>query len=101
MNYSINGFFLVEPYLQGQGLKSEVKSGFSYVQQKSAVIGLKTLVDAKYDDRIVKAGAIVFISEELLTTQEWAKKVKKADLTDGKEFVIVEARNIIGIKENE
>lgn len=96
---SLNDTFLVEPYEQGQGLKGNIKSGFAYIAQKQNLIGLKLVIDAKLSDgSVVKAGSKIYIAEDLLTTQEWAKKNKTADFTEGKEFVIVEKRFVTAVE---
>ena len=43
MKTSYNDSLILETYKQGQGIKTEVKSGFAFVSQKSKLIGLKLL----------------------------------------------------------
>jgi len=97
MKYSMNDTFIVEPYQQGQGLKSSVKSGFAYIAQKQNLEPLKLLVDAKIDGEFILAGSTIYVAEDVLTTMDWAKKIKTSDLTDGKEFIIIEKRYVSAI----
>jgi len=97
MKFSLNDTFIVAPYQQGQGLKSNVKSGFAYIAQKQNLEPLKLLVDAKIDGQWVVAGSTIYVSEEVLTTMDWAKRIKTSPLTNGQEFIIIEKRYVSAI----
>ena len=89
--------FIVEPYLSDRQIKTATSTGatgFAMIQQKVAVKGLRLLVDvmlnngqesftidgmSKSGPVIIKAGSTVYIREELLHTQEWAKKIMEVE----------------------
>lgn len=99
--FSLNDILVLEPYQHGQGLKEEIRSGFAFVKQKSELFGLKVLTEAKLSDgSYIPAGSIAYISEELLSTQQWAKNVKTcAALTE--KFILVELKYVSMVDTNE
>lgn len=101
--FSLNNRFIVEPYVSDRQIKVADTGGFAMIQQKIAVKGLRLLIAAQLDTghnhvaidgvsqsgpQMIPAGSIVFIREEYLFTQPWAKQILEADGT-GK-FIIVE-----------
>lgn len=99
---SLNDTLVLEPYQQGQGLKEEVRSGFAFVKQKNELFGLKVLVEAKLSDgSFVPANSIAYISEELLSTQQWAKNIKTCAGLSEKKFILVELKYVNMIDTNE
>jgi hypothetical protein len=98
---SLNDTLVLEPYQHGQGLKEEIRSGFAFVKQKSELFGLKVLAEAKLSDgSYIPTGSTAYISEELLSTQQWAKNVKScAGLSE--KFILVELKYVSMIDTNE
>jgi hypothetical protein len=93
---------ILEPYQQGQGLKEEVRNGIAFVKQKSELFGLKLLIEAKLSDgSFFPAGSMAYISEELLSSQAWAKNVKSSSALPGQKFIIVELKYVNIIDTNE
>ena len=93
--YSMNNRLIVEPYQTDGGLKSNVKNGFATVQQKIGIVGLRLLMDARLTDgkqtsTILRKGTRVYIREEVLHTQAWAKARYESDAVEGP-FMIVDA----------
>ncbi len=90
-SYSMNGRFIVESYKEDRGLKATVNNGFALVSQKVNVKGMKLLMDVRNADGgwIAYRGALVYIREEYLHSQPWAKKSFTSDGIEG-EFMIVE-----------
>lgn len=94
---SLNNRFILESYKEDRALKATVTNGFAMVQQKVSLKGLKLLVnisgtkDGAYFT--FNAGAMVYIREEYLQNQPWAKKFFTSDAIEG-EFMIVEAQFI-------
>lgn len=97
---SLNNLLILKPYVQGQGLKKEIKNGFAMIQQKTSLEGLEVLVDAKVDGTVIPAGSIAYIPEDMLSTKEWAKQVRKAAALE-QEFIIVESRYVTFIDTKE
>ena len=95
---SYNDRLILEAYLQGQGLKAEVKSGFAMVSQKKAVIGLTLLVDANLSSgKTLNKGSIVYFNEEtLVDPNSGAKSVKKSDFIEG-EFIVMDFRHAVAV----
>jgi hypothetical protein len=99
---SFNDTLILEPYQQGQGLKEEVRSGFAFVKQKSELFGLKVLVEAKLSDgTYIPAGSTAYISEELLSSQQWAKNAKTCAALGEQKFILVEMKYVNMIDPNE
>lgn len=107
--------FIVEPYISTREVKTATtggKTGFAVIEQKVAVKALRVLVDvildlqtqvgmsfqiggaakADFGPMTIKAGSYVFIREELLHTQVWAKQIMESEYL-GK-FMIVEKQFI-------
>lgn len=99
---SFNDMLILEPYQQGQGLKEEVRHGIAFVKQKSELFGLRVLVEAKLSDgSFVPAGSTAYISEELLSTQQWAKNLKSCKALGDQKFILVEMKYVNMIDTNE
>jgi hypothetical protein len=98
--------FVVEPYISTREVKTATtgRTEFARIEQKIAVKGLRLLVDILLDGGMqtslgldgvstsqpltIKAGSLVFIREEYLHTQAWAKNILESDHV-GK-FILVE-----------
>jgi hypothetical protein len=97
--------FVVEPYVSDRTVKTATtgRTEFARIEQKISVKGLRLLVDITLDQlqtsiaidgisqqgpAMVKAGSIIFIREELLHTQPWAKAIFESEYL-GK-FLLVE-----------
>ena len=99
---SFNDILILEPYQQGQGFKEEIRGGIAIVQQKSSLFGLKVLVEAKLSDgSFIPAGSTAYISEELLSTQQWAKKMWTSAALPEKKFIKVELKYVDMVDTNE
>ena len=99
---SFNDMLVLEPYQQGQGFKEEIRGGIAIVQQKSALFGLKVLVEAKLSDgSFIPAGSTAYIAEELLSTQQWAKNQKTCAALGAQKFILVELKYVNMIDSNE
>lgn len=95
---SFNNKLIVEPYKNDKIVKSEVRSGLAFIGQKKHSVPLKLLLNAKLNDgTIILKGSTVYIKEELLFTQEWAKKVLESEATDG-QYMLVDLINVEFIK---
>jgi hypothetical protein len=102
---SLNNKFIVEPYKGDRTLKANSSSGFALVQQKVSVVGLKLLADSlvqvgRTEREVLEKGSMVFIKEELLFTQIWAKNTYECDGIEGK-FIIVDAANVEFVRIND
>lgn len=93
VRFSVNNRLIVEPYHSDRALKATAGSGFALVSQKVNLKGLKLLVGASIFENgheiYWDAGAIVYIREELLYTQPWAKHQMECEGIEGK-FIIVD-----------
>jgi hypothetical protein len=99
---SLNNRFIVEPYKGDRTLKSNATSGFAIVQQKVSLVGLTLLADVDILGNGTALhfykGSKVYIKEELLFTQPWAKNVFESDAIEGK-FIIVDSGYVEFIKQ--
>lgn len=96
--YSVNNRLLVESYKEDRGLKATVNSGFAMVSQKVNVKGMKVLMDAELTvgNQLwgrVRKGDIVYIREEYLHSQPWAKKSFTSEAVEG-DFMIVDLQYV-------
>lgn len=94
---SFNNRFILEPYQGDRTIKSTTGSGFAMIAQKVSLKPLKLLADF---DGIVNgaylslpAGNVVYVREELLYSQPWAKQLMESEGIEGK-FIIVESQFI-------
>lgn len=102
MIFSTNNQLILSTYKQGQGLQAEVKSGFAVVKQKNHLVGLSLLVEARLEDgSYLPVGSTVYIDEELLMTQPWAKKTKRMPALGDQDFLVVELRHAVAIDTRE
>lgn len=87
---SLNNRLLVEVYKKGE-LRSKVSNGFATIDQKSALKGLRVLIEGKLNDgTIVRRNSIAYIREEVLHTQAWAQKPLECEFIP-QPFLIVDA----------
>jgi hypothetical protein len=92
---SFNRRLVCEPYTSKGAATSEVKRGMAFIKQKSAVIGLKVLMDAQIDDTIIiKKGQSVYILEEVLHNQTAYQKPLTSDALK-EPFVLVDFGHVI------
>jgi hypothetical protein len=96
---SYNRKLVCEPYVTAGGIQSEVKKGMTFIKQKSAVVGLKVLMDAQIDDKIsIAKGSIVYLTEELLSTQPSYQKPLTSDAIKDP-FVVVDFGHVLFVGE--
>ena len=104
MTKSLNNRLILETYKTDGSIKSEVKNGFAFAQQKSSVVGLRVLVDASIQEglynRTIPVGSKVYLLEEALHTQPWAKKILTSDATS-EPFIIVNVSDVQFVVEKE
>lgn len=97
---SVNHLIAVEPYTGGRGLKSKISSGVAVVQQKTGVVPLKVVTDAKIDkDTLIKAGSVIYIKEEILYTykDQYAQPLECKDIKEP--FVLANYSHVAFVKE--
>lgn len=72
---SINERVLLSPPDVSKGLESNVQSGFAKIKQKTELVGLTVLMDAKTQNGFFHKGDVVYIKEmDMLGHDDWAKK---------------------------
>lgn len=80
---SINNRFIVEPYGDTRTMTATTGTGFAMIKQKVTLKALKLLVNAYIVDQAgqftVPAGNKIYVREELLYTQPWAKQILEMD----------------------
>lgn len=94
---ALNSLFILRPYQQGQGIKTEIRGGLALPGQKLNLVGLELVADSKIEGNTFKAGSVAYIAEDLLMGHDWAKKVRRAPGIEG-EFIVVESRFISAVK---
>jgi hypothetical protein len=102
--YSMNDKLILEPYDHGQGLKTEIRNGLAFVQQKVNLVPLRVLVEARLNDgSYIPSGAIVYLEEDALCgkTATWAKVVRKCKALKDQQFIIVDKQHIIMVDTGE
>ena len=100
--FSLNDFLILEPYQQGQGLQAEIKNGLAFVRQKNELAGLKLLAEARLaDGSYLPVGSTVYIPEEILSTAQWAKQIKKCQALGDRQFIVVEKKYVAMIDTHE
>lgn len=88
--FSLNNRIIVEAYKTDKSLRANVSSGFATIAQKTALKGLTILVGTTLTDgRVIPAGAVAYIREEILHTAAWAQKALECD-TIKTPFLVVE-----------
>lgn len=97
---ALNNLFILEPYQQGQGIRGEMRGGLFVPGQKHNLVGLKLLADSTVEGVKFKAGSIAYIQEDFLSTNDSAKKIRKAEGVVG-DFIQIESRYISMVKPNE
>jgi hypothetical protein len=93
--FSLNNRLIVEAYKSDGSIKANVQSGFATIAQKTQLKGLRLLVDAYTSGAPthVPAGSMIYIREEYLHTQAWAKKVYECD-TLSEKFILVDVAHV-------
>lgn len=97
---SINKIITV-PYKHSGKLKTQVKSGFATVSQKSTLVKLEVLFDAQVlvGDSVQKVnkGQFVYLSEEILHSAVWAKQIMTTEGFNS-EFIVIDPVYVIGVE---
>lgn len=89
-SHTLNNRFILQAYKK-EALRAKEQNGFAFLDQKTAVKGLKVLVNAKLTDgTVVLAGSIAYIKEESLHNMPWAQKSYTSDFVN-EPFIIVDA----------
>lgn len=96
---STNQMIIVKPYEGSKGLKAKISSGVAVVQQKTEVIGLEVLRDARINnDLTIKKGSIVFIKEEILATHSNIYSVSLSCSEISEPFVLAHYSHVAFVK---
>lgn len=95
---SVNNKILLQPYEGSNKIEANVSSGFATIKQKSSLIGLKLLVDAEIDGKLIKKNSTVLIEEVVLSTSPWAKKTYECSEIKER-FIIADKAFVIAVKE--
>lgn len=90
---SINGLVLCKPMKNAGQLSTEIRGGIATVKQKKDIVAVDVLFDS--DCLGVAAGDVVFMKEEDLATQPWAKRTFELN---GVEVILVPKEYIVGVK---
>lgn len=101
---SFNNRFILEPYHSDRAIKMTTGSGFALIAQKVSLTPLRLKVDFEgivhgYYTHLPK-DSVVYIREEFLHTQAWAKQVLECSDIDGK-FIIVDSMYVEMIRKPE
>lgn len=92
-----NGYLMLKPYEGSRKLETEIKSGFATIKQKTSLVGLELLADAKSVNGNYKKGQIMFFIEETLFTDKWSKKIFTCEgIEDG--FVLGPISDVVLVK---
>lgn len=93
---------MLEPYQGEQKIQAQVKSGFAQIKQKSTLVGLKLVADARIilggQLLLAKRGQIAYFEEEILYASDWAKKKLKCDGIE-EEFIMADFNFVRGFSE--
>jgi len=100
MMKSVNFNIICKPYRGSRGLKSKIVSGVATVQQKTEVIGLEVLQDAKIDkDTLIRKGSMVYIREDILYSHKDMYSVEMTCSDIGEPFIIANYGHVVFIKD--
>jgi hypothetical protein len=95
----VNNNIICKPHNLSGGLKSEVKSGFAFVQNKTDIVALKVLSEGEIVEgsfkRTILANSTIYVKEERLTTMPWGKTVFKLA---GEEVILIPGNEVIAIE---
>lgn len=97
MLLALNNHLILEKYKTDGSIQTEIRNGFAFTKQKTAVKGLRVLVATELDGRQIPKGATAYIREEDLHNKEWAKKILSCDAIS-EEFIVVDMKDILFIK---
>lgn len=96
---SVNHIIVCKPYKGARGLKAKISSGVAVVQQKTEVIGLEVLRDAKINENtVVKKGSMVYIKEEILYAHKDTYSVELTCEDIGEPFILAHYAHVAFIK---
>ena len=90
---SFNNKLITETYTAGE-IRADSSSGWAKIDQKNNVKGLKLLVESKFlDGTVVPVGSLIYVREDALHTQAWAKKITKSDSLK-QNFIVVNLADV-------
>ena len=91
--FSLNNKLVVETYKGTREIRKTIVNGFATISQKTNLVGLLVLMEAKLGDgTVVPAGSIAYIREEILFSGAFAKKVLECDFLKVP-FIVAEREN--------
>ena len=98
---TVNNKLMLEPYKGSKKIEGVVKSGFATIKQKSTLVGLKIMADARIplgrEQFIeVKKGQIAYYPEEILHASDWSTKLYNLNGSE-EQFVLGEALHVVAI----
>lgn len=97
---ALNNTFIVKPYQQGQGIRTEMRGGLALPGQKLNLVALEMLADTKVDGQVFPKGSLAYVAEDTLMTHDFAKKVRKAEGIEG-EFILIDSRFVTAVAPSE
>ena len=92
-----NGYLMLKPYEGSKKIEAEVKNAFATIKQRTSLVGLELLADAKSTNGNYKKGQIVFFLEEELFNKKWSKEIFTCEGVEGK-FVLGLVSDIVLVK---
>ncbi len=98
MKASYNDKLVLTPYQLGQGMTSKVVGGLARPEQKSSIVSLTLLLEARLNSgEYIPAQSKVFFDEEFLSVSQEAKKIKTSSLVEGS-FILMNLRDVVAIE---
>lgn len=97
---TLHGHIMVEPWKGDRKIKSKISNGFASVLQKTNIVKLKVLVDAKVNyansTLDIAEGSFILVSEELLLVSK--QSLKTVTIEEGtQEYMLIDINNVIGV----
>lgn len=90
---STNGLILCKPMKNAAQLSTEIRGGIATVKQKKDIVAVDVVFPAEHMD--LSPGDVLFMKEEDLATQPWAKRTFEIN---GVEVILVPKEYIVGVK---
>lgn len=99
MIMSLNQKVLCSPYKGDRKPQAQVRNGLATVKQRTAIVALKVLADARINDQLtIKKGSLVHLHENLLATRQSVTTALESEVI-GEPFVAVDFGDILFVSQ--
>ena len=101
MFQSVHTKVVVESYNNSQGVRTDVRNGIAFADQKKSLVGLKMLAGLRLiDGTLIPEGSTAYFYEDTLMAHPWAKDVRTCSDVSGN-FIVGDLNHVVFFKQKD